>query len=100
MLLSCIQITIVHKVQAHTNIHSNELADKLTKANHKLHHGNAEHAYEYAHSTLYYFQKNWCYSMDQTPNKCPIQFLEKCIIKYDKKQTLYILTTNFSNMDK
>ena len=38
--------------------------------------------------------------MLETPDKGPIQFLEKHIIKHDKKNNLEIVATLFSNIDK
>ena len=100
MLLGRTQITTIHKVRAHANIDGNEQADKLAKRGRKLEHEDAEHPYEHAHPAPYYFQKDWWHSMDQTPDKGPICFLEKHIIKHDKKHNLNILATNFPNIDK
>ena len=38
--------------------------------------------------------------MDQTPDKGPIRFLEKHIIKHDKKYNLEVIATKFPNIDK
>ena len=38
--------------------------------------------------------------MDETPDKGPIKFLEKHIIKYDRKYNLEIIATDFPNIDK
>ena len=38
--------------------------------------------------------------MDEKPDKGPIRFLEKHIIKHDKKYNLEIIATDFSNIDK
>ena len=38
--------------------------------------------------------------MDETPDKSPIRFLEKYIIKHDRKYNLEIIATNFPNIYK
>ena len=38
--------------------------------------------------------------MDETPDKGPIRFLEKHIIKYDRKYNLEVIATEFINIEK
>ena len=38
--------------------------------------------------------------MIKTPNKCPIRFIEKHTIHYDRKNNLEKIATQFSNIDK
>ena len=38
--------------------------------------------------------------MDETLDKSPIRFLEKHIIKYDKKYNLEVIARNFPNIEK
>ena len=38
--------------------------------------------------------------MDKTPDKGPIRFLEKHIIKYDKESNLTDIATNIHNINK
>ena len=38
--------------------------------------------------------------MEETPNKGPIRFLEKHIIKHDREYNLKVIVTNFPNIDK
>ena len=38
--------------------------------------------------------------MDETPDKNPIRFLEKHIIKHDRKYSLKIIAIKFPNIDK
>ena len=38
--------------------------------------------------------------MNETPNKGPIRFLEKYIIKHDRKYNLEVITTKFPNIEK
>lgn len=47
-----------------------------------------------------FFQKDKWHSMNQTPNKGPIHFLERRSIKHNKKQFLHILPTKVSNIHK
>ena len=82
------QSTTLYKVQAHANIEGNEKADELAKEGRGKGHIDAINPHEFAHSTSYYYQKDWWHSMDETPDKGPIGFLEKHIIKHDKKYDL------------
>ena len=61
---------------------------------------NAMLPHEFSHSTPYYFQKDEWPSMEETPDKGPIRFLEKHIIKYDKEHNLTDIARNFPNIDK
>jgi hypothetical protein len=94
------QTTIIAKVKVHANFEGNERVDKLANLGTKLPHKTPLHSYEKAHSTPYYFHKDWYYSMDQTPNKGPIWHLQRYLIKYDKKCSPEYITHNISNIDK
>ena len=94
------QPTIVYKVRAHANIESNEKVDELAKQGKEKEHTHAINPHKFAHSTPYYYQKDWWHSMDETPNKGPIRFLEKYIIKHDRKYNLEVIAIEFSNIDK
>ena len=94
------QPTTLYKVRAHTNIEGNEKADELAKKGREKEHIDAINPHEFAHSTPYYYQKDWWHSIDKTLDKGPIRFLKKHIIKHDKKYNLEIIATNFSNIDK
>ena len=71
MLQNRTQITTLHKVQAHANIAGNEQADKLAKEGREKTHKNAEHPYEHAHATPYYFHRYEWPSIEETPDKGP-----------------------------
>ena len=94
------QPTSLYKVRAHANIDGNEKADELAKEGRDKDYHNAALPHEFAHSTPYYFQRDWWHSMDETPDKGPIRFLEKHIIKYDKENNLRDIATNFPNINK
>ena len=93
------QPTTLYKVRAQANIVGNERADKLAKEGREKGHTGAMNPHKFAHSTPYYYQKDWWHSMDETPDKGPIRFLEKHIIKHDKKYNLEIIATDFPNID-
>jgi ribonuclease HI len=78
----------LYKVRAHVNIDGNEQADKLAKEGLELDHRNAMYPYEHAHATPYYCQKDVWASMADVPDKGPVRFLEKQIIKYDRENNL------------
>ena len=63
-------------------------------------HIDAINPHEFAHSTPYYYQKDWWHSMNETPDKGPIKFLKKHLIKHDRKYNLEIIATDFPNIDK
>ena len=94
------QTTTLHKVRAHTNIIGNEKVDELAKEGRDKEHTNAINPHEFAHSTPYYYQKDWWHSMDETPDKGPIRFLNKHIIKRDRQYNLETLAIEFTNIDK
>ena len=94
------QLTTLYKVRAHSNIEGNEKADKLAKIGWRKGHYDAIHSHEFAHSTPYYYQRDWWHSMSEIPNKGPIRFLEKHLIKYDRRNHLEVATTLFPNIDK
>ena len=71
------------KVRAHANIEGNEKADELAKEGRDEEHIDAIIIQKFAHSTPYYYQKDWWHSMNETLDKGPIRFLEKHIIKHD-----------------
>ena len=92
--------TTLYKVRAHANIESNEKADKLAKEGRKKEHTDAINPHKFAHSTPYYYQKDWWHSMDETPDKALIRILEKHIIKHNRKYNLEVIATEFTNIDK
>ena len=94
------QPTTLYKVQTHANIEGNEKADELAKEGREKEHTDAINPHEFAHSTPYYYQKDWWHSMDETPEKGPIRFLKKHIIKHDRKYNLEVIAIEFSNIDK
>ena len=94
------QPTTLYKVQAHANIKGNEKADELAKEGREKGHFDAINPHEFAHFTPYYYQKDWWHSIDETPDKGPIRFLEKHIIKHDRKYNLEIIARDFPNIDK
>ena len=94
------QPTTLYKVRAHANILGNEKVDELAKEGREKEQINATNPHKFAHSTAYYYQKDWWHSMDETPDKGPIRFLEKHIIKHNRKYNLEIITTEFPNIDK
>ena len=100
MLQSCTQTTTLHKVKAHTNISGNEQTDKLAKMGCALVHRDAVATHEHAHPTPYYLQKNWWHSMQDTPDKGPIQHLGKYILKNDKKRNPTIMATQTHQLHK
>jgi hypothetical protein len=90
----------LYKVRAHVNIDSNEKTYKLAKEGLELEHRIATHPYEHAHATPYYYQKDIWASMDDVPDKGPVRFLEKQIIKYDMETNLAIMATQTPNTCK
>ena len=66
------QATTLYKLRAHANIEGNEKADELDKEGRKKDHSDAINPHKFAHSTPYYYQKDWWNSMDETPDKGPI----------------------------
>ena len=94
------QPTSLYKVWAHANIEGNEKVDKLAKRGREKGHYDAINPHEFAHFTPYYYQKDWWHSMMETPDKGPIRFLEKHIIKYDRKNNLETIAILFPNFDK
>ena len=100
LLQQRIQPTTLYKVHAHANIARNEKADKLAKDGREKEHIDATNPHEFVHSTPYYYQKDWWHSMDETPNKGLIRFLEKYIIKHDIKYNLEIIAIEFPIIDK
>ena len=65
------QLTMLYKVRAHANIEGNEKEDKLANIGQEKGHYDAIHRHKFAHSTLYYYQRDWSHSMLETPNKAP-----------------------------
>jgi len=90
----------LYKVRAHVNIDGNEQADKLAKEGLELEHRIAIHPYEHAHATPYYYQKDVWASMMDVPDKGPVRFLEKQIIKYDRENNLVNMATQTPNTYK
>ena len=55
MIISCTQITTLHKIKAHTNINGNEQANAIAKHGTELNQRDAATQFEQAHPTPYYF---------------------------------------------
>ena len=53
------QPTTLYKVQAHANIEGNEKVDKLAQKGREKEHNDAINPRKFAHSTPYYYQKDW-----------------------------------------
>ena len=94
------QPTSLYKVRVHANIESNEQAHQLAKDGRDKDHQDANNPHKFAHSTPYYYQKDWWHSMEETPNKGPIRFLDKHFMYHDKRTKLEKIATQFSNVDK
>ena len=94
------QPTTLYKVRAHANIKGNEEADTLAKEGTSKEHYNASQPHEFAHSTPYYYQRDTWPSMGSTPDKGPIRFLEKHLVKYNKKINLELIPTLYPNINK
>ena len=94
------QSSTLYKVQAHANIERNEKAEELAKEGREKEHIDAINPHEFAHCIPYYYQKDWWQCMDETLNKGPIRFLEKHIIKHDRKYNIEIIATQFLNIEK
>ena len=100
LLQQITQSTIQYKIRAHANIKGNEKVDKLAKLGCEKGHYNAVNPHEFAHFTPYFYQKDSWHSMLETPDKGPIRFLKKYIIKYDRRNNLETISTLFPNIDK
>ena len=59
LLQQRIQPITLYKVRAHINIEGNEKAIKLSKKGRNKEHTNAINPHKFAHSTPYYYQKDW-----------------------------------------
>src|ERR1700738_2480318 len=94
------QPSTLYKVRAHVNIDGNEKADKLAKEGLELKHRIATHSYEHAHATPYYYQKDVWASMTDVPDKGPVRFLDKQIIKYDRETSIALMATQSPNTSK
>ena len=90
----------LYKVRAYVNIDGNEQADKLAKEGLELEHKIATHSFEHAHATPYYYQKDVWASMTEVPDKGPVRFLEKQIIKYDRENNLENMIIQNPNIQK
>jgi hypothetical protein len=90
----------LYKIRAHVNIDGNEQADKLAKEGLELEHKIAIHPFEHAHATPYYYPKDVWASMEEVPDKGPVRFLEKQIIKYDRENNLENMATQTPNTYK
>ena len=90
----------LYKVRAHVNIEGNEQANKLAKAMLELNHRIAIHPHEHAHVTPFYYQTDVWASMTDVPDKGPVRFLEKQIIKYDRDNNLENMVTQTPNTHK
>ena len=94
------QLTTLYKVRVHTIIESNKKVDELAKEGRKKEHIDAINPHEFVHSTPYYYQKDWWHSIDEIPDKGPIRFFEKHIIKHDRKYNLEVIAIDFPNIGK
>ena len=81
-------------------IEGNKKAKRPSKIGQEKGHYDAISPHEFAHSTPYFYQKDWWHSMIETLDKGHIRFLEKHIIKFDDENTLEVIATLFSNIDK
>ena len=90
----------LYKVHAHANIERNKQANKLAKKGRDKEHLDIVLLHEFADNMPYNYQKDWWHSMNETPNKGPIKFLQKHIIKYDRRINLEIIATQFFNINK
>ena len=96
LLQNRIEPITLYKVRAHVNEQAYTLAKKGLKLEHKI----ATHSYEHAHATTYYYQKDvWALMMD-VPDKGPVRFLEKQIIKYDRENNLENMAIQTPNTRK
>ena len=98
-LIQRTQPITLYKVRAHANIKGNEEVDTLAKEGTSKEHCNASQLHECAHSTPYYYQRDKWPSMGTTPNKGPIRFLKKRIMKYDKNMHLELNPILYPNID-
>jgi hypothetical protein len=90
----------IHKIQAHTNIPGNEIADQLAKEGNLLPHQFSHHAYEHAHPTPYYLHKDAWPSMVDTPYKGPIRHLQHYLQQHHTQYHLCTLVHSFPNIAK
>jgi ribonuclease HI len=100
LLQSRTQPTTISKVRAHVNIEGNENADKLAKEGLELEHRIAIHPYEHAYATPYYYQKDVWASMMDVPDKGPVRFLDKQILKYDRETNIALMAAQRPNTSK
>ena len=100
ILQNCTQPITISKVRAHVKILGNEKADKLAKEGLELEHRIATHSYEHAHATPYYYKKDVWASMMDVPDKGPVKFLDKQIIKYDRETNIALVATQSPNTSK
>ena len=100
LLQQCTQHMSLYKVKAHTNIDGNEQTNKLAEEERSKEQQDASRPHELAHSTPYYYQRDWWQSIEETPNKELIRFLEKYLIKYHKQKNLEIIAIQIHNIDK
>jgi hypothetical protein len=100
LLQNCSQPITLYKFRTHVNIDNNKQADKLAKEGLDLAHRSATHPYEHAHATPYYYQKDEWPSMMDTPDKDPVRFLEKKILKYEIINNLEIMAIQTPNICK
>ena len=96
MLKNHTAVIHLHKIRVHTNIISNEEADKLAKEGSKiiLVSDIPYQPYESAHSTPYW----WCRD-DDHPFKGPIRHLKSCSKKLEKEENEELAKT-FDNINK
>jgi hypothetical protein len=57
-------------------------------------------AYEHAHATPYYYQKDVWASLEEVPDKGPVRFLEKQIKKYDRETNIAVMAAQTPNTCK
>ena len=94
MLKKRTQPTTIYKVKAHINIDGNEKAYKLAKEGAKKRYNFAKKAYEFAHTTPYYFQKDTWPGPNKRPDKGPVRCLQTYITKHDRETNLKIMSKN------
>ena len=91
--------TTLHKITTHTNIDGNEQANALANHKRKLDHRDVVAPYEHTPYTTY-LHKDWWNSMQVTPNKGPIRYLEKHILNYDKRHNLATIANQMHQVYK
>ena len=80
--------------------HETKKPTHLLKKVHQKEQSNTSQPHEFAHLTLYYYQRDNWPSMGTTPDKEPIRSFEKHLSKYDKNINLELIPILYPNLDK